>query len=66
MSNRVTFANNFAIKFRPAYYKLIEECVSQIVLHKSGLDPDFSKKRFDLDVKSILDEMKGTTLNYFG
>jgi diaphanous 2 len=26
---------------RPAYYKLIEECVSQIVLHKSGCDPDF-------------------------
>lgn len=26
---------------RPAYYKLIEECVSQIVLHKSGHDPDF-------------------------
>lgn len=43
---------------RPAYYKLIEECVAQIVLHKSGLDPDFSKKRFDLDVKSILDEVK--------
>lgn len=43
---------------RPAYYKLIEECVSQIVLHKSGLDPDFSKKRFELDVKSILDEIK--------
>ena len=26
---------------RPAYYKLVEECVSQIVLHKSGCDPDF-------------------------
>ena len=28
-------------QIRPAYYKLIEECVSQIVLHKSGYDPDF-------------------------
>ena len=26
---------------RPAYYKLVEECVSQIILHKSGCDPDF-------------------------
>ena len=26
---------------RPAYYKLVEECVSQIVLHRSGCDPDF-------------------------
>ena len=26
---------------RPAYFKLVEECVSQIVLHKSGCDPDF-------------------------
>ena len=28
-------------QIRPAYYKLVEECVSQIVLHKSGCDPDF-------------------------
>lgn len=32
--------------------------MSQIVLHKSGLDPDFSKKRFDLDLKPLLEEMK--------
>ncbi|PSN30139.1 Protein diaphanous [Blattella germanica] len=36
---------------RPAYYKLIEECVSQIVLHKSGCDPDFrAKRRFQIDI----------------
>ena len=28
--------------FRPQYYRLIEECVSQIILHKSGMDPDFA------------------------
>ncbi|XP_044261332.1 protein diaphanous isoform X1 [Tribolium madens] len=46
------------INTRPAYFKLIEECVSQIVLHKSGLDPDFTKKHFDLDLQSLLDELK--------
>ena len=41
---------------RPAYYKLIEECVSQIVLHKSGCDPDFSR-RFELDVDPLIDNL---------
>jgi hypothetical protein len=47
------------INIRPAYFKLIEECVSQIVLQKSGIDPDFNKKRFDLDLQPLLDELKG-------
>uniref|UniRef100_A0A8V5G4C3 Uncharacterized protein n=1 Tax=Melopsittacus undulatus TaxID=13146 RepID=A0A8V5G4C3_MELUD len=35
---------------RPQYFKLIEECVSQIVLHRSGTDPDFTyRKRLDID-----------------
>ncbi|KAK9884199.1 hypothetical protein WA026_005154 [Henosepilachna vigintioctopunctata] len=46
------------IHIRPAYYKIIEECVSQVVLHKSGLDPDFTKKHFDLDLQPLLDELK--------
>ncbi|XP_018057951.1 PREDICTED: protein diaphanous [Atta colombica] len=41
---------------RPAYYKLIEECISQIVLHRSGCDPDFSAtKRFQIDVQPLID-----------
>lgn len=28
------------------------------MLHKSGLDPDFSKKHFDLDLQPLLDELK--------
>ena len=44
------------LHFRPAYYKLIEECVSQIVLHKSGCDPDFSR-RFELDVEPLIDNL---------
>ena len=43
--------------FRPQYYKLIEECVSQIVLHKNGVDPDFRHtKRFELDVEPLIGE----------
>lgn len=43
---------------RPAYYKLIEECVTQIVLHKNGLDPDFTK-RFDIDVQPLIESLAG-------
>uniref|UniRef100_A0A803SYD6 Diaphanous related formin 3 n=1 Tax=Anolis carolinensis TaxID=28377 RepID=A0A803SYD6_ANOCA len=40
---------------RPLYFKLIEECISQIVLHRSGIDPDFSyRKRLDVDFSHIL------------
>ncbi|KAJ4443300.1 hypothetical protein ANN_04968 [Periplaneta americana] len=43
---------------RPAYYKLIEECVSQIVLHRSGCDPDFrAKRRFNIDVQPLIDSL---------
>uniref|UniRef100_A0A670YAK0 Diaphanous related formin 3 n=1 Tax=Pseudonaja textilis TaxID=8673 RepID=A0A670YAK0_PSETE len=39
---------------RPLYFKLIEECVSQVVLHRSGLDPDFSyRKRLDVNFKFV-------------
>ena len=42
---------------RPLYYQLIEECVTQIVLHKNGVDPDFRRtKRFDIDVEPIIGE----------
>ncbi|KAJ8921203.1 hypothetical protein NQ315_013675 [Exocentrus adspersus] len=46
------------INMRPAYFKLIEEVISQIVLHKSGLDPDFKKNHIDIDLQSVLDELK--------
>merc|ERR1712142_345117 len=43
---------------RPAYYKLVEECVSQIVLHKSGFDPDFrATKRFEIDVEPLVEQL---------
>jgi hypothetical protein len=39
---------------RPHYYQLIEECVSQIVLHRNGLDPDF-RGHFKMNVEPLLD-----------
>uniref|UniRef100_A0ACB8FYE6 Protein diaphanous 2 n=1 Tax=Sphaerodactylus townsendi TaxID=933632 RepID=A0ACB8FYE6_9SAUR len=41
---------------RPQYYKIIEECVSQIVLHCSGMDPDFKcRGRLDVDFTHLVD-----------
>nr|XP_013813028.1 PREDICTED: protein diaphanous homolog 2 [Apteryx mantelli mantelli] len=41
---------------RPQYYKIIEECVSQIVLHCSGMDPDFKcRGRLDVDLTHLID-----------
>ncbi|KAK4291487.1 hypothetical protein Pmani_035685 [Petrolisthes manimaculis] len=49
---------------RAAYYKLIEECVSQIVLHRNGCDPDFrATKRFEIKVDQLLDQFKEETRN---
>lgn len=46
--------------YRPAFYKLIEECVSQIVLHRNGYDPDFrATKRFQLDVQPLINTVIG-------
>lgn len=45
--------------FRPQYYKLIEECVTQIVLHRNGADPDFRHtKRFEIDVEPLLSKFQ--------
>uniref|UniRef100_A0A3B5MDT7 Diaphanous-related formin 2 n=1 Tax=Xiphophorus couchianus TaxID=32473 RepID=A0A3B5MDT7_9TELE len=39
----------------PQYYKVIEECVSQVVLHRSGTDPDFGySKRLDVDFTQLI------------
>uniref|UniRef100_A0A8C6UAR2 Diaphanous-related formin 3 n=1 Tax=Neogobius melanostomus TaxID=47308 RepID=A0A8C6UAR2_9GOBI len=46
--------NDFLI--RPQYFKVIDECVSQIVLHRSGTDPDFGyRKRLDVDFSHLLE-----------
>lgn len=43
--------------FRPAYFQLIEECVSQIVLHKAGCDPNFESRDFHIDTSVLLDDL---------
>ncbi|KFB49099.1 diaphanous [Anopheles sinensis] len=48
-------------QYRPAYFKLIEECVSQIVLHKSGCDPNFESRDFHIDTSTLLDDMAEKT-----
>ncbi|XP_047576047.1 protein diaphanous homolog 3 isoform X4 [Lutra lutra] len=41
---------------RQQYFKLIDECISQIVLHRDGMDPDFTyRKRLDLDLSYFVD-----------
>ncbi|XP_059372262.1 protein diaphanous homolog 1-like isoform X1 [Carassius carassius] len=46
---------------RPHYYKLIDECTAQIVLHRNGCDPDFKCRKFDLDVGHLIDNMVDQT-----
>lgn len=43
---------------KPAYFKLIEGCISQIVLHKNGYDPDFRRSaRFPVDIDTLMEHI---------
>ncbi|XP_067852142.1 protein diaphanous homolog 1-like [Heptranchias perlo] len=42
---------------RPQYYKLLDECVSQVVLQKNGSDPDFKCRKLTLDVEHLVDNL---------
>lgn len=46
---------------RPQYYKLIDECIAQIVLHRNGADPDFKCRNLSLNVESLIDNMVDQT-----
>uniref|UniRef100_A0A3B3ZGT1 Uncharacterized protein n=1 Tax=Periophthalmus magnuspinnatus TaxID=409849 RepID=A0A3B3ZGT1_9GOBI len=46
---------------RPQYYKLIDECIGQIVLHKNGADPDFKCRHLNLNIESLIDNMVDQT-----
>uniref|UniRef100_A0A8C9TFJ2 Diaphanous related formin 1 n=1 Tax=Scleropages formosus TaxID=113540 RepID=A0A8C9TFJ2_SCLFO len=46
---------------RPQYYKLIDECIAQIVLHKNGCDPDFKCRSLHLDIEGLIDNMVNQT-----
>ena len=41
--------------YRPQYFKLLDQCTAQIVLHKSGIDPDFHyTRKFQVDVDNLI------------
>jgi hypothetical protein len=41
---------------RPQYFKLIDKCISQIVLHHGGIDPDFHyTQKFNMDIDAIIE-----------
>ncbi|XP_068133876.1 protein diaphanous homolog 1 [Hyperolius riggenbachi] len=42
---------------RPQYFKLIDEVVSQIILHKNGADPDFKCRRLSIDIEGMIDHL---------
>lgn len=42
---------------RPQYYKLIDECIAQIVLHKNGADPDFKCRHLDINIENLIGEL---------
>ncbi|XP_052005619.1 protein diaphanous homolog 1-like isoform X2 [Xyrauchen texanus] len=46
---------------RPQYYKLIDECMAQIVLHRNGCDPDFKCRNLQLDIDYLIDNMVNKT-----
>lgn len=47
------------VSLRPQYYKVIEECVAQVVLHRNGLDPDFGyREKLDVDFTQLIGKLK--------
>ncbi|XP_028271257.1 protein diaphanous homolog 1 isoform X4 [Parambassis ranga] len=46
---------------RPQYYKFIDECTSQVVLHRNGADPDFKCRNLNLNIESLIDNMVDQT-----
>ncbi|KAM7389753.1 hypothetical protein PAMP_023711 [Pampus punctatissimus] len=46
---------------RPQYYKLIDECIGQIVLHKNGADPDFKCRKLSINIEGLIDNMVDKT-----
>ncbi|CAL8354942.1 unnamed protein product [Merluccius merluccius] len=46
---------------RPQYYKLMDECIAQVVLHRNGADPDFKCRILRLDIEGLIDNMVDQT-----
>ncbi|XP_030649513.1 protein diaphanous homolog 1 isoform X2 [Chanos chanos] len=59
MQHLLLVRNDYMV--RPQYYKLIDECIAQIVLRKNGCDPDFKCKNLQLDIEGLIDNMVDQT-----
>nr|XP_033948024.1 protein diaphanous homolog 1-like isoform X1 [Pseudochaenichthys georgianus] len=46
---------------RPQYYKLIDECIAQVVLHRNGADPDFKCRSIGFNIEGLIDNMVDQT-----
>uniref|UniRef100_A0AAV2MII8 FH2 domain-containing protein n=1 Tax=Knipowitschia caucasica TaxID=637954 RepID=A0AAV2MII8_KNICA len=46
---------------RPQYYRLIDECIAQTVLHRNGADPDFKCRSLNLNIENLIDNMVDQT-----
>ncbi|WKX99729.1 hypothetical protein Q1695_014531 [Nippostrongylus brasiliensis] len=47
------------VAVRLSYFRLIESCVNEIVLHKNGVDPDFdSQFHFETPVSEIVEQLQ--------
>ncbi|KAG7259717.1 hypothetical protein CRUP_026757 [Coryphaenoides rupestris] len=38
------------------YYRLMDECAAQIVLHRNGADPDFKCRNLNMDIEGLIDK----------
>ncbi|XP_067104266.1 protein diaphanous homolog 1-like [Osmerus mordax] len=59
MQHLLLVRNDYMV--RPHYYKLMDECVAQIVLHKNGADPDFKCRNLTFDIEGLIDNMVDQT-----
>uniref|UniRef100_A0A1I7XS01 FH2 domain-containing protein n=1 Tax=Heterorhabditis bacteriophora TaxID=37862 RepID=A0A1I7XS01_HETBA len=52
------------VAVRLAYFRLIESCVSEIILHKNGMDPDFdSQFRFETPVSEMIEQLQDSEIS---
>ncbi|XP_076148848.1 protein diaphanous homolog 1-like [Alosa pseudoharengus] len=59
MQHLLLVRNDYMV--RPQYYKLIDECIAQIVLHRNGADPDFKCRNLQIEVENLIDKMVDKT-----
>nr|XP_046263030.1 protein diaphanous homolog 1-like isoform X2 [Scatophagus argus] len=59
MQHLLLIRNDYLV--RPQYYKLIDECIAQIVIHKNGVDPDFKCRNLSINIEGLIDNMVDQT-----